>query len=230
MMVQRNKAIVGENAFAHESGIHQHGMLAEASTYEIIRPVDVGISTNKLVLGKHSGRHAFRDRLEFLGYQVDDEQLDKAFEQFKILSDKKKDIYDEDISSIMDQLSSITPSFWELEVLQTTGGTQVMPTATVRLRNAEGQVFQDAATGDGPIDAAYSAIQRICKVKINLQDYQIRALTSGKEAQGEVNLEVKIDGQNIRGRATSTDIIEASAKAYLSAINHFLTRKSQKQK
>jgi 2-isopropylmalate synthase len=229
MMVQRNKAIVGENAFAHESGIHQHGMLANASTYEIMRPTDVGIPTNKLVLGKHSGRHAFRDRLEHLGYQVDDAQVDKAFEQFKILSDKKKDVYDEDISSIMDQLSSIAPAFWELEVLQTTGGTQVMPTATVRLKNAEGQIFQDAATGDGPIDAAYSAIQRICKVKIKLQDYQIRALTSGKEAQGEVNLEVQIDGQNIRGRAVSTDIIEASAKAYLSALNRYLARHNQKK-
>ncbi|NLE28821.1 MAG: 2-isopropylmalate synthase [Phycisphaerae bacterium] len=230
MMVQRNKAIVGENAFAHESGIHQHGVLSNASTYEIISPADVGISNNKLVLGKHSGRHAFRDRLAHLGYQVDDVQIDKAFEQFKILADKKKDIYDEDICSIMDQLSSVAPSIWELEVLQTTGGTQVMPTATVRLKNVGGQVFQDAATGDGPIDAAYRAIQRICKLKIKLQDYQIRALTSGTEAQGEVNLEVQIDGQMIRGRGVSTDIIEASAQAYLSAVNRYLVRNNSTKK
>jgi 2-isopropylmalate synthase len=226
--VQRNKAIVGENAFAHEAGIHQHGMLAEASTYEIMRPADVGITTSKLVLGKHSGRHAFRDRIEQLGIQVDDAQLDQAFEQFKVLADKKKDIYDEDIISIMEQLSSAPPTFWEMSALQTTAGTQVMPTATVKLTSADGETFQDAATGDGPIDAAYSAIQRICNVKVRLNDYQIRALTSGKEAQGEVNLEVEIDGQNIRSRAASTDIIEASAKAYLAAINRHMARKNQK--
>jgi 2-isopropylmalate synthase len=229
LTVQRNKAIVGENAFAHESGIHQHGMLANASTYEIMKPEDVGIPANKLVLGKHSGRHAFRDRLEHLGYQMDDAQLDKAFEQFKQLADKKKDIFDEDLFAIVDQMSSTHPTFWQLTALQTTAGTQVMPTATVKMTNTEGKTFQDAATGDGPIDAAYSAIQRICKVTVKLSDYQIRALTSGKEAQGEVNLEVKIDGETIRGRATSTDIIEASAKAYVAAINHYLARHGRKQ-
>jgi 2-isopropylmalate synthase len=222
--VQRNKAIVGENAFAHEAGIHQHGVMAEASTYEIMKPDDIGIPENKLVLGKHSGRHAFRERITQLGYQVTDEHLDKAFDQFKILADKKKEIFDEDLEAIVEGLTTAEPSVWELVALQTTAGTSVMPTATVKLRNSDGQVVQDAATGDGPIDAAYSTMQRICNITVELLDYQIRALTSGKEAQGEVSLEVKIDGQSIRGRAVSTDIIEASAKAYLAAINRHLAR------
>jgi 2-isopropylmalate synthase len=222
--VQRNKAIVGENAFAHEAGIHQHGVLAEASTYEIMKPDDIGIPASKLVLGKHSGRHAFRERIEHLGYHVSDEQLDKAFEQFKILADKKKEIFDEDLEAIVEELASAEPSVWELVALQTTAGTSVMPTATIKLRSPDGQVFQDAATGDGPIDAVYSTIQRICNVSVELADYQIRAITGGKEAQGEVNLEIKTDGRSIRGRAVSTDIIEASAKAYLAAINRYLAR------
>jgi len=225
LSVQRNKAIVGENAFAHESGIHQHGMLAEASTYEIMRPADVGIPASKLVLGKHSGRHAFRERLEELGYAVADEQLDKAFEEFKVLADKKKEIFDEDLEAIIEGLTSTEPFVWELLALQTTGGTSVMPTATVKMRNSNGEVVQDAATGDGPIDAVYSTIQRICGLTVSLGDYQIRALTKGKEAQGEVNLEIQVNGEKIRGKGVSTDIIEASAKAYMAAINRYLSRR-----
>jgi len=225
LSVQRNKAIVGENAFAHESGIHQHGMLAEASTYEIMRPADVGIPASKLVLGKHSGRHAFRERLEELGYAVADEQLDKAFEEFKVLADKKKEIFDEDLEAIIEGLTSTEPFVWELLALQTTGGTSVMPTATVKMRNSNGEVVQDAATGDGPIDAVYSTIQRICGLTVSLGDYQIRALTKGKEAQGEVNLEIQVNGEKIRGKGVSTDIIEASAKAYMAAINRYLCRR-----
>ena len=224
MHVQRNKAIVGENAFAHEAGIHQHGVLAEASTYEIIKPSDVGIPASTLVLGKHSGRHAFRDRLTHLGYHLSDEQLDQAFERFKLLADKKKEIFDEDLEAIVEELVSRQPVFWELDALQTTAGTGVIPTATVKLKDREGNIFQDAATGDGPIDAVYSVIQRICNVSVRLTDYQIRAITGGKEAQGEVVLEIEADGQRIRGRAVSTDIIEASGRAYLGAINRHLQR------
>jgi len=222
--VQRNKAIVGENAFAHEAGIHQHGVLAEASTYEIMKPEDIGIPASRLVLGKHSGRHAFRDRLAQLGFDLDDEKLDQAFERFKLLADKKKEVFDEDLEAIVEDLSAAEPAVWTLEALQTTAGTAVMPTATVKLRHRDGQVVQDAATGDGPVDAVYSTIQRICRVQVQLTDYQIRAITGGKEAQGEVSLEIRHDGQPIRGRAISTDIIEASAMAYLSAINRMLQR------
>ncbi len=229
--VQRNKAIVGENAFAHESGIHQHGVLAEASTYEIMKPEDVGLTASKLVLGKHSGRHAFRDRLEQLGYHLTDEQLNKAFEQFKILADRKKEIFDEDLEAIVEQMYSKIPAMWELISLQTTAGTAgVIPTATIKLRSTNDKVFQDAATGDGPVDAVYSAIQRITGVQAKLTDYKIRAITSGKDAQGEVNIEIKIDDTTIRGRGVSTDIIEASARAYLNAINRYFAKRHKETK
>lgn len=224
MSVQRNKAIVGENAFAHEAGIHQHGVLTEASTYEIMKPEDLGIASNTLVLGKHSGRHAFRDRLTELGYDMDDEQIDAAFDKFKVLADKKKEIFDEDLESIVEEMASVETSVWELTSLQTTAGSGVIPTATIKMTKADGEVIQDAATGDGPIDAAYSAIQRISGVQAKLKDYQLRAITSGKDAQGDVHLAIEVEGRRINGRGVSTDIIEASAKAYLAAINRYLAR------
>jgi 2-isopropylmalate synthase len=221
--VQRNKAIVGDNAFAHEAGIHQHGMLQHASTYEIMKPQDVGIASSTLVLGKHSGRHAFRDRLEQLGHQLTDQQLDQAFARFKALADRKKEVFDEDLEAIVDDMVSQVPAVWVLESLQTSAGTGVIPTATVRMRNQhDGQIVQDAATGDGPVDAVYSAVQRITGVTVRLKDYQLRAVTSGRDAQGEVTIEIEHDGRTIRGRAYSTDIIEASANAFVNAINKVL--------
>ena len=222
--VQRNKAIVGENAFAHEAGIHQHGVMAEASTYEIMRPEDVGITSNKLVLGKHSGRHAFRERIEELGYHLDDAQIDKAFDQFKILSDKKKEIFDEDIEAIIEELATTEPFVWELVALQTTAGTSVMPTATVKLKIPKAKFCRTPPRATVRLTPYIRTIQRICGLTISLLNYQIRALTSGKEAQGEVNIEIQINGQPVRGRGVSTDIIEASAKAYITAINRHLAR------
>ena len=157
-----------------------------------------------------------------------DEQIEKAFEQFKILADKKKEIFDEDLEAIIDELSTSSSVVWQLESLQTTAGTGVIPTATIRLRKSDGQIVQDAATGDGPVDAIYSAIQRITGVQAKLLDYQIRAITKGKDAQGEVRIELEIDGIKFNGKGISTDIIEASAKAYLSAINRYLVRTSRK--
>ncbi len=218
--VQRNKAIVGENAFAHEAGIHQHGILQHRTTYEIMNPEDVGIPASRLVLGKHSGRHAFRDRLEQLGYRLADDQTDKAFDRFKALADKKKEVFDADLQAIVDEMTSVVPQVWELASVQVTAGGGVIPTATVRMKRvADGQIVEDAATGDGPVDAAYSAIQRIVGVAVTLSDYQLRAITGGKEAQGEVTIEVIDNGHKIRGRGVSTDIIEASASAYVNAIN-----------
>ena len=228
--VQRNKAIVGENAFAHEAGIHQHGVLAQASTYEIMRPVDIGIPSSRLVMGKHSGRHALSDRLTQLGYDLDDQQLNEAFERFKALADKKKEVFDQDLEAIAEDLTSAVPAVWKLLALQTTAGTGVIPTATVKLEHSDGRIVQDAATGDGPVDAACSTIQRICGVQVELADYQIRAVTGGKEAQGEVSLEIRHKDQTIRGRAVSTDIIEASAMAYLAAINRLLQRNGRNAK
>jgi len=223
--VQRNKAIVGDNAFAHEAGVHQHGVMAEASTYEIMKPTDVGITASMLVLGKHSGRHAFRDRLEQLGHQLGDQELTDAFERFKVLADKKKEIFDEDLDAIVEEMTSHVPEVWELQSLQTTAGSGVVPTATVTVKHHDGRVITDAATGDGPVDAVCSTIQRICNITVRLTDYRLRAITGGRDAQGEVSLEIEADARRFRGRAVSTDIIEASAKAYLMAINRCLQRK-----
>ncbi len=224
--VQRNKAIVGENAFAHEAGIHQHGVLANRETYEIMRPEDVGIPASKLVLGKHSGRHAFRDRVEALGYHIGDKELDAAFEQFIALADKKKNVYDEDIESILEAQSERVAEVFHLVSLQTMAGTSSTPTATVTLTK-EGRKYTDAATGDGPVDAIYEAIQRITGVELKLSDYQLRAITGGKEAQGEVTIEVIWNDRKIRARGLSTDIVEASGRAYLAAVNRCLALQKQ---
>ena len=225
--VQRNKAIVGENAFAHESGIHQDGILKERSTYEIMDPRDVGVPENKLVLGKHSGRHAFKERVTFLGYTLDDASIDKVFVQFKALSDKKKDVYDEDIEALLDQELETGRSLWEMTRFQVICGNSVTATATVTLRDSTGTERMEAAVGDGPIDAVYSAIQRITGVTVELLDYQSRAVTAGKEAQGEATIEVRHSNRKMRGRGVSTDVIEAAARAYLSAINRIKTTEAR---
>lgn len=219
LSVQRNKAIVGENAFAHEAGIHQDGMLKERSTYEIMDPTSVGIPASKLVLGKHSGRHAFRERVAYLGYTADDGQVQDAFEAFKALADKKKEVYDEDIEAILDQQLHRDRQLWELVRFQVTSGTGVTATAMVVLRDSTGEQKMDAATGDGPIDAVYSAVQRITGVTVELEDYQSRAVTRGKDAQGEATVGVRHNSKRVRGRGLSTDVIEAAVRAYLAAIN-----------
>lgn len=225
---QPNKAIVGQNAFAHESGIHQHGMMENASTYEIMNPQDVGIQASKLVLGKHSGRHALRQRLEQLGLNTNDQQLSEAFERFKSLADKKKEIFDEDLVAIVDDMSRTVKQIWEIASVQTTAGTGVIPTATVRMRNLQdATLLQDAATGDGPVDAVYSAIQRIAGITVRLRDYKLKAITSGKDAQGEVTIEVEYEGKRVRGRGVSTDIIEASAMALVESLNRIIAISEQ---
>ena len=230
MHVQRNKAIVGENAFAHESGIHQDGILKERTTYEIIRPEDVGLVRSKLILGKHSGRHALKERIRALGHELSEEALDRVFEKFKVLADKKKEIYDEDIDALIGDEISVVGEAFQIESIQTSSGTNLVPTATVRLKGPKGEVLQDAACGDGPVDALYRTIDRLTGVTGKLVDYSVRAITGGKEAMGEVSVEVECEGILARGRATSTDIIEASAKAYVNAINKFLARKKSRAK
>ena len=219
LSVQRNKAIVGENAFAHEAGIHQDGVLKYRETYEIMNPADVGIPTNSLVLGKHSGRHAFKDRVQQLGYALNNEQLEAAFVKFKALADKKKEVFDEDLEALVDDQLELSAGLWQLTGLQVTSGSNTIPTATVTLKDTNGETLQDASIGDGPVDAIYSAIQRLTGVKVSLTDYRIRAVTKGKEALGEVQIELEHSGRKIRGRGLSTDILEASALAYLAAIN-----------
>src|SRR5438105_8647026 len=223
LIVQRNKAIVGQNAFAHEAGIHQDGMLKYRETYEIMNPADVGIPQSSLVLGKHSGRHAFRDRVVQLGYSLSDEHLEAAFAKFKALADKKKEVFDEDIEALVDEQLELGQGLWELIGVQVTTGSNTIPTATVTLKDSNGEMLQDASVGDGPVDAIYSAIARLTGVRASLSDYHIRAVTKGKEAQGEVLIELEHSGKKVRGRGLSTDILEASALAYHAAINRLRT-------
>jgi 2-isopropylmalate synthase len=219
--VQPNKAIVGENAFAHEAGIHQDGVLKEKLTYEIMRPLDIGRATNKLVMGKHSGRHALAARLKDLGFDLDEGALGKAFKNFKDLADKKKEIFDEDLISIVkDEIAHVAETY-VLDYLHTISGTGIIPSATVRLKK-EDQVFQDSGVGDGPVEAVLNAIDAITGLKGRLQDYQLRAVTSGKDALGEVSMKIDFDGTVVFGKGNSTDVIEASARAYVNALNRLV--------
>lgn len=229
LYVQRNKAIVGENAFAHESGIHQDGVIKHRETYEIMDPRDVGIPENKLVLGKHSGRAALKQRLEELGYTVDDVTLSNIYENFKKLSDKKKNVYDEDIEALIESeleapgTSGGAANLWALTKLQFTSGSGAIPTATVELTDSAGTAVLKACTGDGPVDAIYAAMQEITGVQATLLDYALRAVSQGRDAQGEVQVEIEHSGRRVRGRGVSTDVIEASALAYLAALNRIRT-------
>ncbi len=219
MKVQANKAIVGDNAFAHEAGIHQDGMLKERTTYEIMNPAMIGISRSNLVLGKHSGRHAFRQRLEDMGYYLSGEELDGAFAGFKKLSDKKTCITVEDIEAIVEEQVSALPHSYILEYLHISSGTAVVPTATVGLK-WEGQLFEEAACGNGPVDAICKAVDKITGISCTMINWGINAVTSGKDALGDVNLKITTDGIKVfLGRGISTDVLEASAKAYVNAVN-----------
>jgi 2-isopropylmalate synthase len=219
--VQRNKAIVGLNAFAHEAGIHQHGMLTNRETYEIMRPEEVGFARSQLVLGKHSGRHALKERLVALGYALDDAQIDKVFQDLKVLADKKKDIYDADLEALVvhGQILGKANLAWQLEALSTTSGTGTLPCASVSLRNAAGEKAFGVAAGDGPVDAVFKAIEQVTGITAKLRDYQIASVSTGEDAQGEVALEIEHATGVYRGRALSTDIIEGSARAFLDVVN-----------
>ncbi len=242
IVVQPNKAIVGANAFAHEAGIHQDGIIKERLTYEIMTPQSVGLGGRRLVLGKHSGRHAFRKKLQELGYKLNSVEVDKTFEQFKLLADKKKDIFDEDIEAIIEDQISLIPEVYKLEHINVTTGNRVVPTATVGLRKliargktAKSEVLQEASCGDGPVDAAFRAIDRITNIKCRLLDYSLRSVSMGKDALGEVTVKIAPVARGraeelkkiVTGRGTSTDIIEASAKAYINALNKVVARRKR---
>lgn len=219
MKVQRNKAIVGQNAFAHEAGIHQHGVLQERSTYEIMRPEDVGYVGQNLVLGKHSGRHAFRDRVVQLGFNPDEQALQKAFDDFIALADKKKEVYDSDIIALVENRLSDAADHWKLVSFHTSAGSSAIPTATIELQCEDQPVLCDAATGDGPIDAVFKAMERIVELSARLEEFDVRSLSEGKDAQGEVRVKISVAGRHYQGKGVSTDIIEAAAQAYLKALN-----------
>ena len=227
MLVQRNKAIVGANAFAHEAGIHQDGVLKSALTYEIMTPQSVGIKHSTLVLGKHSGRHALRQRLADLGYDLTAEELDRAYEEFTQIADQKKEIFDEELIAIVQDHPAVSNTGYKLLGLHVSSGTNVRPTATVELQHGE-DTFVDSATGDGPVDAACRAIDRITGISGTLTEYSLKSVSLGHDAVGEAFVRVAFGDIPFNGRAISTDVIAGSVKAYLEALNRAL--ESQRRK
>ena len=219
LAVPRNKAIVGRNAFAHEAGIHQDGMLKERTTYEIMQPADVGFTKTDLVLGKHSGRAALADRAKALGYNLSGDQLRTVFDAFKVLADKKKEVYDGDIAALIEQQIHDVADSWSLTGYQVTAGSGQTPSVTLTLKHGDREVTDTVASGDGPIDAMFLAIEKVTGVATTCKDFRVQAVTVGKDAQAEVNVELERNGRVYRGRGVSTDSIEASGKAFLNAIN-----------
>lgn len=228
-LVPPNKAIVGQNAFRHESGIHQDGVLKERRTYEIMRPEDVGFMENNVVLGKHSGRHAFKERLKSLGIELKEKELDAAFGRFKNLADKKKQVFDEDLMALVEDEVKVFENIWALVKLRYESGTDIPARVDVVLKS-KGKMHDKSFTGDGPVDACYKAIDAITKMKGELLEYSIHAVTQGKDAMGEVTIKVKFGDKTIISHGASTDILEASAKAYVNAINKVISQNTPNTK
>ncbi|GAB4365564.1 MAG: 2-isopropylmalate synthase [Spirochaetales bacterium] len=218
--IARNKPIVGENAFAHESGIHQDGVLKKRETYEIMTPESVGRDESKIVLGRHSGMHGFSKRLKDLGITLSENEVKEAYERFLVIADRKKEVYDEDIYAIIGDQLGQEVDVYALEYFNIITGNHSIPTATVRIRKGD-SILEEAATGDGPIDAIFKAIERATGVTGSLQEYNVQAVTPGKQAVGEVGVVVLFDEHRCVGRGASTDILEASARAYISAMNRY---------
>lgn len=224
--VPRNKAIVGENAFAHEAGIHQHGMLRNQETYEIMRPEDVGLGGSTLVLGKHSGRHAFRSRVEALGLALDEAELDRAFIAFKTLADRKKEIFDADIEALVLRSDDVGTGPWRLVALRIRSGDGPRASAEVELVHADGRPVRESAHGDGPVEAAFRAIERATGFEVELKSFDIRNVTVGEDAQGEAVVSVAHGARVWQGKGFDTDIIQASALAFLQAVNKISIRQA----
>ncbi len=219
MHVPRNKAIVGENAFAHEAGIHQHGMLQNAQTYEIMKPQDVGISRSNLVFGKHSGRHAFRQRVEDLGFRVGDAEIERAFGDFKILADKKKEIFDSDIEALVLRRNVSQSGPWSLTKLSTSSTSRQASTAHVVITHDSGEEVEASGSGDGPVAAAFSAVEKALGIDVVLRNFDVRNVSMGEDAQGDVSVSLEYEQQEYHGSGLHTDIIEASVRALLQALN-----------
>jgi 2-isopropylmalate synthase len=219
MPVPRNKAVVGENAFAHESGIHQHGMLRNRSTYEIMRPEDVGLARTHLVLGKHSGRHAFRARVRELGFELDEMELNRVFEEFKALADRKKELFDGDIEALVLRGEGASGGPWSIESLETQTRAEGVARASLELRHTDGRLIHMRADGDGPVDATFKAMERATGLAVKLRKFEVRSVTEGEDAQGEAVVAVEYNGRHFRGASVSTNIIESSARAFLEVIN-----------
>jgi 2-isopropylmalate synthase len=224
-VVQPNKAIVGANAFAHESGIHVDGILKERTTYEIMTPETIGLIGSRMVLGRHTGRHGFAERCKQLGYKLSKDEVEQAYQRFVEIADKKKEVFDADIAAIINDEIRVVEQVYVLEYLHVASGTGTLPTASVKVRIKD-ETRLAAAFGDGPVDAAYEAIRQAIGLSPELENYAIRAVTSGKEALGEATVRIRDDGRTFIGRGVSTDIIEASAKAYVDAINRMVAAQS----
>jgi len=219
MPIPRNKSVVGENAFAHESGIHQHGMLKHSSTYEIMRPQDVGLSRTHLVLGKHSGRHAFRERVHELGFELDETELNRVFEEFKALADRKKELFDGDIEALVLRSEGGSGGPWSLVALDTIAGLTGPASATVKLAGKGKEPVEKQADGDGPVDAAFKAIEAATGLKVSVRKFELRSVSEGEDAQGEAVVYVEYNDRTYRGSSVSTNIVESAVRAFLEVIN-----------
>jgi 2-isopropylmalate synthase len=219
MPIPRNKAIIGENAFAHESGIHQHGMLRHHSTYEIMRPQDVGLTRTNLVLGKHSGRHAFRERVKELGFEIDEAELNKLFEEFKALADRKKELFDGDIEALVMRAETGADGPWSLQSLHIETDSAAAATITLKLSHIDGRNVEQKMAAEGPVDAIVKAIDAATGVGVQLRKFEVRSVSVGEDAQGEALLTVEHNGRGYRGSGVSTNILEAAARSYLEVIN-----------
>jgi 2-isopropylmalate synthase len=221
MKVPPNKAVVGKNAFAHESGIHQDGVLKNALTYEIITPELVGVASNDLVLGKHSGRHAFKDKAEQMGFELSPEKLNEAFQAFKQLTDRKKEVTDEDLFTILIdiQTAAVDVKKYELVAFQVQYGSANLPTATVALTTPEGERVETACTGSGSVEALYNTLETLVKEEIHLTDFNLSSVGKGRDALAEVHVKMTVNGVAVSGRGSAQDVLEASAKAFLNAVN-----------
>ncbi|WP_077328296.1 2-isopropylmalate synthase [Virgibacillus siamensis] len=224
MYVQANKAVVGRNAFSHESGIHQDGVLKNKETYEIITPEMVGVQSNTLFLGKHSGRHAFQDKVQSLGFELTEENLKKAFKQFKLLTDRKKEVTDDDIFTILMEIRTDQAGVakYHLDMFQVQYGTANIPTATVALTTPDGQTVQEARTGQGSVEALYNTLDSLIDEELKLTDYQLNSVGSGKDALAESHVQLSVNGESMSGRGTAQDVVEASANAFLNAVNRYM--------
>ena len=217
--VQPNKAVVGDNAFAHEAGIHQHGIMTNRATYEIMTPESIGIPKNRMILGKHSGKHAFEDRLKDMGFTLNIETLEKVFAEFKNLADKKKVVGDRDIEALVMGAATSAPETWKLDHWAVNTGSALGASGTIRLQYKDGETRKEVSMGDGPVDAIFKAINQIVGKEPELQLYEIGATTGGSSSQGETMVRIAWEGRRWNGRGVSTDIVESSIKAYIAAIN-----------
>jgi 2-isopropylmalate synthase len=227
-VIPPNKAIVGSNAFAHESGIHQHGILAKRETYEIMKAQDIGLDRNRLVLGKHSGRAALIARMIELGFQLTQNEIDKTFNRFKMLADKKKEIFDEDLEALVMNEISEAAAEWKVESVEVIAGNKKKPFADVVLRNSTGKKFRKTSRGTGPVDAAYSAVNKVIGEKVRLLEFRMDAVSEGIDAQATVAVKVEThDGKTYTGKGSHTDIVVASVKSYVNALNKIVAGKER---